>query len=97
VIRDIHELDRTAEHTKSLRWLLGRQAILLTNWAGSHVVAEASQPRQGVDALLVLAAGATNRRIGNTGVSNVPRPAARPDGDMEIDGEDSEDADNLDE
>jgi hypothetical protein len=61
-------------------------------WEGSHTTTEASQLRQGADALLNLAAGTAKRR---TGTSDIPRLAARSNGDLEIDEEESEDDDNL--
>jgi hypothetical protein len=64
-------------------------------WAGSHVAAEASQLNQGADALLELAVGDAIRRTNGAGASNPPRLMDRPAGDMEVDGEEAEDADNL--
>jgi hypothetical protein len=74
--------------------LIYHSVAFMKYWAGSHVTAEASQLRR-ADALVDLAAGAAKRRTGATGASNIPRLAARFDGDMEIDAEESEDADKL--
>jgi hypothetical protein len=75
--------------------LIYHAVVFMKYWAGSHVADDALQPNQGVDALLELAAGTATRRIDSAGASNTPRLMDRPADDMEVDGEDDEDADNL--
>jgi hypothetical protein len=75
--------------------LIYHAVVFMKYWAGSHVADDALQPNQGVDALLELAAGTATRRTNSAGASNTPRLMDRPADDMEVDGEDDEDADNL--
>jgi hypothetical protein len=75
---------------KNLVELIYQFMAFMKYWA-----ADASQLQQGADVLLNLAMGPAARRNDAAGASGVPRLTAHSESDMEVDGDDPEDADDL--